>query len=76
MTLPKPCRNRPNGKTKPMKIALIFATLLGAFLLNSCADTSLLTDEDYNRTKGPAPFSPDFSGVLPDPEHGRPAGGY
>ena len=59
-----------------MKTALIFAALLSAFLLSSCADQSLMTDEDYVKTKGPAPFSPDYSSVLPDPEAGRRAGGY
>ena len=59
-----------------MKIAIIFAALAGAFLLNSCADQSLVTDEEYKANKGPAPFSPDYRNVLPDPTTGRPAGGY
>ena len=57
-----------------MKIALIFASLVCAFLLSSCADQSLMTDEEYRNTKGPAPFSPDYSGVLPDPASNRAAG--
>ncbi|MFN2621278.1 MAG: hypothetical protein ABR611_00380 [Chthoniobacterales bacterium] len=59
-----------------MKFAFFLVALCGAFLLTSCADNSLLTDEEYRQMKGPAPFSPDFSGVLPDPSTGRPAGGY
>jgi hypothetical protein len=59
-----------------MKIVLIAASLACAFLLNSCADRSLVTDEDYYKNKGPAPYSPDFSYVLPDPSIGRRAGGY
>jgi hypothetical protein len=59
-----------------MKIALIVASLACAFLLSSCADNSLVTDEEYRAMKGPAAFSPDYSGVLPDPTTGRPAGGY
>lgn len=59
-----------------MKIALIVASLGCALLLSSCADTSLMTDEDYRNSKGPAPFSPDYTSVLPDPNVGRPAGGY
>jgi len=59
-----------------MKIPLIFASLACAFLLNSCADNSLMTDEEYKNARGPAPFSPDYSNVLPDPTTGRPAGGY
>src|SRR4051794_26208168 len=42
-----------------MKIALIFTSLCCAFLLSSCADTAMLTDEEYNRSRGPAPNSPD-----------------
>jgi hypothetical protein len=54
----------------PMKIALIFAALACAFLLNSCTDTSLMTDEQYRNNKGPAPFSPDFSGRADNPSSG------
>jgi hypothetical protein len=50
-----------------MKIALTFAVLACAFLLNSCQDTSLMTDEEYKNSKGPAPFSPDFSGKATNP---------
>ena len=53
-----------------MKIALIFAALACAFLLNSCTDTSLMTDEQYRNNKGPAPFSPDFSGRADNPSAG------
>jgi hypothetical protein len=59
-----------------MKFALILAAIASALLLGGCADTSLMTDEEYKNSKGPAPFSPDFSNVLPDPDRGRPAGGY
>jgi hypothetical protein len=59
-----------------MKIALIIASLACTFLLSGCADTSLMTDEDYRNSRGPAPFSPDYTSVLPDPSAGRPAGGY
>jgi len=50
-----------------MKFALIFATLACAFLLNSCADQSLMTDEEYQKSKGPAPYSPDFSARATNP---------
>jgi hypothetical protein len=59
-----------------MKFVLILAAICGAFLLGGCSDRSLMTDEEYRQMKGPAPFSPDFSSVLPDPTTGRPAGGY
>jgi hypothetical protein len=59
-----------------MKFAIILASIGCALVLGGCADQSLMTDEEYRNAKGPAPFSPDFSGVLPDPSTGRPAGGY
>ena len=58
-----------------MKFTFVFATLCCAFLLGSCADNSLITDEEYNRSRGPAPHSPDFSNTLPRPVNpytGRP----
>jgi hypothetical protein len=59
-----------------MRAALIFAFGCCALFLAGCADNSLISDEEYRATKGPAPFSPDFSNVLPDRATGRPAGGY
>lgn len=59
-----------------MKVALILTAIAWALLLGGCADQSLMTDEDYYKNKGPAPHSPDFSRVLPDPSTGRPAGGF
>lgn len=50
-----------------MKIVLTFAALACVFLLNSCQDTSLMTDEEYKNSKGPAPFAPDYSGVTANP---------
>ena len=59
-----------------MKFAIILAAICGAFFLGGCSDRSLITDEEYRQLKGPAPYSPDYSGVLPDRATGRPAGGY
>jgi len=59
-----------------MKTVFFLASVCCAFLLVGCQDTSLQTDEDYAASKKPAPFSPDYTGVLPDPATGRPAGGY
>ena len=52
-----------------MKLALMFAVLACAFLFNGCTDTSLMTDEEYRNSKGPAPFSPDYSGVINNPSN-------
>ena len=59
-----------------MKFAIILVSICGALFLGGCADQSLMTDEEYRQNKGPAPFSPDYSSVLPNPNTGRPAGGY
>ncbi|MEY2502734.1 MAG: hypothetical protein QOI07_3068 [Verrucomicrobiota bacterium] len=48
-----------------MKVALIVTAIACAVLLGGCADQSLMTDEEYVKSKGPAPHSPDFSNVLP-----------
>ncbi|HEV2804515.1 MAG TPA: hypothetical protein VGW57_06235 [Chthoniobacterales bacterium] len=49
-----------------MKVALILTAIAWALLLGGCADQSLMTDEDYVKNKGPAPYSPDFTNVLPN----------
>jgi len=49
-----------------MKFAYLLVALCGAFLLTSCGDNSLLTDEEYKQTKGPAPFSPDPANLMPE----------
>jgi hypothetical protein len=59
-----------------MKFAIIIASIACALLLGGCADQSLITDEEYARHKGPAPFSPDFSSVLPQAPSASNAGGY
>jgi hypothetical protein len=47
-----------------------------ALFLGSCAEQPLLSNEEYDATHGPAPFSPDYSSVLPQPNT-RPSGsGY
>jgi hypothetical protein len=48
-----------------MKFAVTLAFVCGALLLGSCSDQSLLTDEDYYKYKGPAPFSPDPMQHIP-----------
>jgi hypothetical protein len=48
-----------------MKFTVILAAICFAILLGGCADQSLMTDEEYKQSKGPAAYSPDFSGVLP-----------
>jgi hypothetical protein len=48
-----------------MKILFLLIFSVFALLLGGCAEQPLMSDEEYNARRGPAPFSPDFSGVLP-----------
>jgi hypothetical protein len=57
-----------------MKILFLLIVSVFALLLGGCAEQPLMSDEEYNARRGPAPFSPDFSGVLPQ-SNTRP-GGY
>ena len=60
-----------------MKSLLIFLCLCAALLLGACETQSLITDEDYAKMKGPAPFSPDPMQHIPvAPDSSRGAGGY
>lgn len=51
-----------------MKLLLILVFVCGALLFGGCADNSLTTDEEYNRTRGPAPHSPDAARYIPQPD--------
>jgi hypothetical protein len=48
-----------------MKLAFALALICSSLLVGGCTDTSLMTDEEYRATKGPAAHAPDFSAVLP-----------
>lgn len=50
-----------------MKILFVLCVSVFALLLGGCAEQPLLSDEEYNAVHGPAPHSPDFSGVIPQP---------
>lgn len=56
-----------------MKAIVVLFVLLVAFLLGSCAEQPLLSDEEYNARRGPAANPPDYSAYLPQPSN-RPAG--
>lgn len=66
MTLLETFPSPQNVEIQPMKSALTLALVCASLLFGGCAgDTSLLTDEEYRASKGPAPHAPDFSSVLP-----------
>lgn len=50
-----------------MKTVVALFVLLVAFLLGSCAEAPLMSDEEYNARRGPAPNQPDYSANLPAP---------
>jgi hypothetical protein len=56
-----------------MKAIVVLFVLLVAFLLGSCAEQPLLSDEEYNARRGPAANPPDYSAYLPHPSN-RPPG--
>ncbi len=57
-----------------MKLAIVFLSICcTTLLLGGCADRSLVSDEEYNANKGPAPYSPDPIGYIPQPSN-RPPG--
>jgi hypothetical protein len=57
-----------------MKILFVLFVSAFAILLSGCAEQPLMTDEEYNAIRGPAPYSPDYSGVLPQQRSNRPDG--
>ncbi|MFZ1218921.1 MAG: hypothetical protein WAO00_06475 [Chthoniobacterales bacterium] len=56
-----------------MKLALILASICCTLLFGGCADNTLMTDEEYAASHGPAPHQPDPSYHLPQPSQ-RPSG--
>ena len=48
-----------------MKVLFFLIATVFAFLLGGCAEQPLMSDEEYNATHGPAPYSPDYSAILP-----------
>ena len=48
-----------------MKVLFTLAFVSCAMFLAGCADNSLMTDEEYNRVRGPAAYSPDPTGHMP-----------
>jgi hypothetical protein len=57
-----------------MKLALLSLSICCALLLGSCADRSLMTDEEIDANKKPAPHSPDPIGYIPQTNSNRPPG--
>jgi hypothetical protein len=56
-----------------MKFVILFLSICWALVLGGCADRSLMTDEEYEANKRPAPNSPDPMGYIPQPSN-RPPG--
>jgi outer membrane lipoprotein SlyB len=56
-----------------MKTLVVLFVSVVALVLGGCAEQPLMSDEQYNATRGPAPNAPDYSGYLPQPSN-RPPG--
>jgi outer membrane lipoprotein SlyB len=56
-----------------MKTLVVLFVSVVALVLGGCADQPLMSDEEYNARRGPAPNQPNYSNVLPQPSN-RPPG--
>jgi hypothetical protein len=59
-----------------MKALVVLFVSVVAFLLGSCAEGPLMSDEEYNARKGPAPNQPDFTANLPNQNTSSRPSGY
>jgi hypothetical protein len=48
-----------------MKTLFLLFVSVTALILGGCNEQPLISDEEYNRFKGPAPYSPDPTSHLP-----------
>ena len=48
-----------------MKMILTLALACSALLIGGCADQSLVSDEEYEKMKGPAPYASDPTRHMP-----------
>ena len=56
-----------------MKILFVLSVSVFALLLGGCVEAPLMSDEEYEARRGPAPNSPDPMAHIPAPNT-RPAG--
>ena len=56
-----------NAVYKMKTVIVLIASLIGLTLGGCAVDRPLISDEDYDRMHGPAPFSPDPTGHIPQP---------
>ena len=48
-----------------MKSILILVFACASLFLGGCANNSLMTDEEYENSRGPAPYAPDPTRHIP-----------
>jgi hypothetical protein len=48
-----------------MKILFVLFVSVTALSLGGCVDQPLMSDEEYNARRGPAPYSPDPAAHVP-----------
>ena len=64
-TLPGPSRSLPSVSLPFMKMILTLVFVCAALLAGGCGDQSLLTDEEYRASRGPAPYPSDPTRHMP-----------
>jgi hypothetical protein len=52
-----------------MKNLFLLFVSVTALVLSGCNEQPLISDEEYNKVKGPAPYSPDPIGHTIDPRN-------
>ena len=57
-----------NAAHKMKTVIVLIASLIGLTLSGCGVNRPLLTDEEYDRVHGPAPYSPDPMGHIPQPD--------
>ena len=76
MNLPEPFPSPRSANNHLMKVILTLALACAALVFGGCADQSLMTDEEYRNSRGPAPNSPDPTGYIPNNNNTRGIGRY
>ena len=69
-----------NAVHKMKTVIVLIASLIGLTLSGCGVNRPLISDEDYDRMHGPAPYSPDPVGHVPQPDsrgrYGTSGSGY
>jgi hypothetical protein len=59
-----------------MKTLFLLFISVFALLIGGCVEQPLISDEEYNAMRGPAPYSPDPTAHIPQRSNPQSGGGY